>query len=755
MVVWIYYNCLVEVLKAGDNRMFLTKVKRNGKYHLVAMESVYVSGRKYPKKVIKDDYGIYENAPENLRKQYEDKAHRRELSRHITQERRRRDLNVLSDETPEPINLESSADKTKPKCGNFNKAFTLRYGHLALKGLWEKSLGLRYKIDYLQKTTTKINTWQLNDLLFYLTFMKVLDPGSYLQASESKSNFLYCPWNGIAQDNFYQALDFVYDHRESLITHAVKQRLKEKKTEVKIAFFDCTNTWFETPYDDVTWQTIRFTRQVCKELDKQGYSDEEIEHYLAGQEFAEQLADELCLKKEEVLRMRGNSKEGRFAQPIVTVALAIDQTGFPIDCKVFAGNLSEMRTIKPMLDSLKEKYAVKDVYFVADRGLNSTENLELIQKEKIGFVVAQKVSKQTSKIRSEMLDLLGYRNCSLSEDGKFSVLDGKECCADAFRFKVCDCKKATRIEHTPTEKDPRKSTAIHVNCKVVYTFSPERKARDLADLDMQIARAKQAVAEGKLMGNPYGTGWRSLIKTQKEAAQNKTDKDQYRATELKEEVIEERKQIAGYAAVVFSHPNGENVEKLSDEQVLSTYHRLVNIEACFRTMKSSFSIRPVYVRLHQRIVAHCYLCVLALMLMRLLQERLEAAEHPMSSDRVCETLANAYVVQMPSSAGSEPLFLNLGIDPKFHTPERVGKSKPQWKLNDCLDSAIVWKRFEKERAHHPDDIDIILTAVGLQPLEVYNTMGSLKTLLGLKSTAASKMLAAEHQQYAHKIASMI
>lgn len=107
-------------------------------------------------------------------------------------------------------------------------------------------------------------------------------------------------------------------------------------------------------------------------------SDSFIDNYLSGEQFAEELTEELERNQEEVLRMRGPSKEGRFSQPIVTVALAIDQDGFPIDCKVFAGNLSEIHTVVPMIKSLKMKYGVEDIYFVADRGLNSAEKLETI-----------------------------------------------------------------------------------------------------------------------------------------------------------------------------------------------------------------------------------------------------------------------------------------------------------------------------------------------------------------------------------------
>lgn len=84
----------------------------------------------------------------------------------------------------------------------FQSALPLNYGHLALKPLWEKDLGLKYKIEYLQKSSTEIKTWRLNDLLFYLCALKLIDPKSYFSASNSKSNFLYCPWNNVVQDNF-------------------------------------------------------------------------------------------------------------------------------------------------------------------------------------------------------------------------------------------------------------------------------------------------------------------------------------------------------------------------------------------------------------------------------------------------------------------------------------------------------------------------------------------------------------------------
>lgn len=119
----------------------------------------------------------------------------------------------------------------------------------------------------------------------------------------------------------------------------------------------------------------------------------------------------------------------------------------------------------------------------------------------------------------------------------------------------------------------------------------------------------------------------------------------YRACGLKDDVIAERMQVAGYAAIVYEHPSVIDEErKMTAENIIACYHRLVGIEDCFRVIKSTFSIRPVYVRLKERITALCYLCVLSLMMLRTLQDKLAKAGNPMASQRVSEALAQAMVV---------------------------------------------------------------------------------------------------------------
>ena len=61
------------------------------------------------------------------------------------------------------------------------------------------------------------------------------------------------------------------------------------------------------------------------------------------------------------------------------------------------------------------------------------------------------------------------------------------------------------------------------------------------------------------------------------------------------------------------------------EEVVLRYKELQDIERCFRTMKSSLDLRPMFHRVDRRIRAHAFLCVMALQIDRTLRKKLKAA----------------------------------------------------------------------------------------------------------------------------------
>ena len=90
--------------------------------------------------------------------------------------------------------------------------------------------------------------------------------------------------------------------------------------------------------------------------------------------------------------MRGMSKEHRYDLPLVSISLVIDENGFPIDFELYNGNTAEISKMQESISKMQEKYNVKNTVVVADRGLNSVSNLNMLQDNNYGFIVDQKIS---------------------------------------------------------------------------------------------------------------------------------------------------------------------------------------------------------------------------------------------------------------------------------------------------------------------------------------------------------------------------
>ena len=690
--------------------MFLMKRGPKGKEYLYLVEYGHDKTGKRIKTTVKS-FGKISSIPKEelnaIYAQYQQPVQERKLAQKIVHEKSLREL-------VESVTVDSE-NKT-----NFNKVPLLHYGHLILKPIWDK-LGLNYKLRYLQDKHTKVEAYSLSKLLFYFVAHKILSPGAYLRAWKDQSTWLCNPIEGVCLDNVYEALDYFDAFSEEIMTHAVKSSYytNNKGADTlsadgpKMVFFDCTNCYFETDSDDREQFIRRFTQKMREGLAAEGKSSAVIESVLASKQYTEALQLAVEENEDEFLRMRGPSKEGRFSLPIVSVSLVIDERGVPIDFTVFPGNKSEYHQVLPAIERLKEKYHVKDCYFVADRGLNSTLNFDALLKGGFGFIVAQKVTGQSKKQEKIMLSEKGWNKLTFSPEENLSYLNAD---LASFRYKVCDIVKT---KHLTAEETGDKPKTVKVNCKIIYIYDDKRKKRDLYELEQAIAKAGKAVNEKKLMGNPSGSGWRALVKTKKEEAENEDDKEMYQAVGLKDDVIEKRRKLAGYAAIVYEDPKSlkDSDKKLDTRAVLGSYHSLEKIEECFRVMKNSFEIRPMYVKRNERTRAHVLICVLSLMVLRLMQIELARAGSYMTVDSITSALNNARLLPLRTESGT--ILVNCEENDGIYTDDPS---------QDKESSAV--ERYLKVREENPDNTDLIMKTMGLSPLGPFNSVD--KTKLALK-----------------------
>ena len=691
--------------------MFLMKRGPKGNEYLYLTENSRDENGKRVKKTVKS-FGKISSIPkdelEAIYAQYQQPLRERKLAQKLIQENSLREL-------VESVRVDSE-NKT-----NFNKVPLLHYGHLILKPIWDK-LGLNYKLWYLQDRHTEVKAYSLSKLLFYFVAHKILAPGAYLRAWKDQSTWLCNPIEGVSLDNVYEALDYFDAFREEIMTHAVKSSYYTNDKGAgtlsadgpKMVFFDCTNCYFETDSDDREQFIRKYIQKTRDALISGGVSAEAAEKILASKDYAEALQQAVEENEEEFLRMRGPSKEGRFSLPIVSVSLVIDERGVPIDFTVFPGNKSEYHQVLPAIERLKEKYHVKDCYFVADRGLNSTINFDALLKGGFGFIVAQKVTGQSKKQEQIMLSEEGWENLKFSPEENLSYLNAD---LASFRYKVCDIVKR---KHLTAEETGDKPKNIKVKCKIIYIYDDKRKKRDLYELEQAIAKAGKAVNEKKLMGNPSGSGWRALVKTKKEEAENEDDKEMYKAVGLKDDVIEKRRKLAGYAAIVYEDPKSlkdSDKKGFDTRAVLGSYHSLEKIEECFRVMKNSFEIRPMYVKRNERTRAHVLICVLSLMVLRLMQIELARAGSYMTVDSITRALHNARLLPLRTESGT--ILVNCEENDGIYTDDP----------SQDKESGAV-ERYLRVREQNPDSTDLIMKTLGLSPLGPFNSVD--KTKLSLK-----------------------
>lgn len=737
--------------------MYIYLKKKSKNQHYVTLKKCVRRDEKNYSEQVKN-YGVLEELPDEIQAVINDDKKRKQLAKLLEA-----DLNLeLGSKLLEQLNLSTTQplahqplidviDRSQDqethdeatdlyhsdnKCENFNKVPVLKYGHLPIKYIWERVLRIDYKIDRLQEKENYVTDYSINNLLFYLTISKILEPASYYATHTEKSNYFWCPWEINKLSAFYSSLDFMCRNKDEIFKQAVKRYQAKFKTSIEYIFFDCTNFYFETPYDDETWLVIRLERKKAIEMAINGYSFEQIEEYLSSQDFIDYLASEIEEREEEIIRMLGKSKEMRFTQPIVTLALAIDQNGFPLDCLVVAGNIHEGKTLKPIVESIKSKYLVKNVYFVADKGLNSIENLYELSEQGLGYVVAHKVMRQNKNFINDILDHNGYVNYEVKH-GKLVRAENQTIDDSKFRIKASTIKKSKIIKDKSDNK-----TKLTVDANILFIFNPTNKAKDLKEINEAVAKAQEAIAKGVKMGNPNGSGWRAYVKTQKEAAQNKNDKDLYKAVGLKEEVIEQHKQLAGYSAIIYDHPKdlknyiaseNESLQFVSPQEIFLTYHKLTDIEHCFRILKSNFSIRPVYVRTPNHITGHCYLCVLALMLLKVIELLLNEQGEEFHLERIIRGLNDAKVLMIPGKSIPDTVFINMKEHGDEYSISAVNKGKTKNSSNLDIEVDDFWDNYLERMKAHADDIDTVLSAVGLKPLQLYSSMGEIKERLGLRN----------------------
>lgn len=521
----------------------------------------------------------------------------------------------------------------------------LCYANYILKPIWNETLKLKALVRY-QQSKTDIE-FDAEALLWQTVVNRIVSPSSHLKHYRSQTNWL---GNSLAETNLrslYRMLSFAARIKKPILRGLNKALNQAMPRDLSVVFYDVTNTWFETVWDDEHQWAMEVEKQLSA-LPSGATSEER-----------RQLIEKLERARTSSLRMRGPSKECR-KDPIVSIAMVVDRDGIPIDFRVYPGNSSEKTTMKCSIDELAKTYKITNAVVVADNGLNTNANLIRLVKENQGFLLAHSLSKAKQGSVYEWLKDTGWQ---------------------------WDKEKERKIKIIPSSLIDEDGV-VQTNYRMVIGWSEKRYREDMFKIEMHEQGAREAIAHHAKL--PLATfGWKKYIETEKNKAQKINEKE-----------LAKDKKLAGYYAYLFKDSRefdkewvklpAEEKKELSGWEIIEQYKKQAQIEECFRIMKTNFNLRPMYVYTDEHIEAQVLICVLALILLRILSKKLKLAGSPMTTEQILAALNTAKLsVQLDKEQPAlyRPLrqILRRPQDDDPHAPIHLYEETDLSRIMNCVD----------------------------------------------------------------------
>lgn len=444
----------------------------------------------------------------------------------------------------------------------------LNVGYLPFKYLFNE-LGLN---DFLINKQRYLNIdYSLSKNLQLLVFSRILFPASKKSTFENRDRFFAPFHEGITRDSVYHSLDYFYKYKEDMEQLIWKNTKDKYNRDISKSYYDCTNYYFEIEYND------------------------------------EDLVNENGEVVKKGLRKRGPEKNHR-PDPIVEMGLLMDASGIPLAYHLFPGNESEKLSLRPIINKTKTKFGIQRTIVVADRGLNTSDNIFFLAgkndetpNKRDGYVYGQSVRGADQEFKEWVLNEKGYQVQIIKEQGE----------EIAFTHKSRIYAKEIRIL-----KDGKRKRKVNVCQKQMVYFSFKYLMKQRYERSRMVRKAEELIKKpaNYTKATSYGAaGYINNLEFDKETGEIKTDK----VLSLDREKIAEEEKYDGYYSIVTSEI------ELDDYQIRKIYRGLAEIEDTFKVSKSNFGSRPAFVWTQEHIEGHFLTCFLSLVIMRLLEKRLE------------------------------------------------------------------------------------------------------------------------------------
>lgn len=464
---------------------------------------------------------------------------------------------------------------------------------------------LYYKLG-LDKICTNIQNrhsfeYDLCEILSRLVYARIIYPSSKLSTYVQSKKFLEQP--GFDLHDIYRALSVLASENDYIQSEIYRNSAKITDRNSSVLYYDCTNFFFEK-------------------------------------------------EEEDELKKYGKSKQHQ-PLPIVGMGLFMDGDGIPLAFDIYPGNKNEQPTLKPLEQKVLKDFGLGNIIVCTDAGLSSAANrrfndVTINGTQKRSFITTQSIKMLPEHLKEFALSPDGWRLPGDDRNYNLNELDSDEYYEHIFY-------KDRWITEDLTDKEKKSGRkALEQHLIVSFSFKYMRYQRRIRE--GQIERACKIVDSGqkKRKAKTQNDPMRFVASMDMTENGEVCSKHEYY---LNEDAIQNEEIYDGFYAVC------SNIADADVSNVIHINKRRWEIEECFRTMKTEFKARPVYLQKGDRIKAHFLTCFIALVIYSLLEKKLD---EKYTCEEIVHTLREMNMFKHPAKSGYSPAYTRTDLTDRLH-----------------------------------------------------------------------------------------
>jgi transposase len=332
----------------------------------------------------------------------------------------------------------------------------------------------------------------------------------------------------------------------------------------------------------------------------------------------------------------GHSRDGKPRNPQVLVGLVLVD-GWPIAHHVFEGNRRDAKTVPDVLRDLEQRFGLKRIVFVGDRGMVTSQNLEDLRGNGHGYIVGR-----NRRRSGEVFDYIQSATGPWIE------------CPVGITAREKATPPKTLVQEVVVQEPGMRVFVVHSEERLAYERAQRIKAMDR--VRTRLEKLQRRIVDGRLKAAEKvgAAATRALAQNHGHRYYDWSyDDGVFRFFEHPVHFAREQAYEGKYV-IQTEEPN------LSAVDAVRLYKELSEVERSFANLKDVIDMRPIYHQTDERVQAHIFVAALAFLLHRAIEKKLKAARLDLSATEALTILKSIRVVDIDLGNGTTKRSVTAG-----------------------------------------------------------------------------------------------